>query len=145
MPVVLCSKTFFTIFSPQYLQTLGTHARVVVIKRLCHAVEVCCRRKEDKHVEYLMGAAPDVKSSRIDSLWPASRIKDCTKYVQEALQNNPAKAHFIFESLVAKFKEAVAYGNDARQAQADKHHSTIGSPGWCSELVDPRDGHASHA
>lgn len=65
-------QTFSLQFFPLHLQTLGTHARVVVIKRLCHAVEVCCRRKEDKHVEYLMGAAPDVKSSRIGSLWPAS-------------------------------------------------------------------------
>lgn len=54
------------------LQTLGTRARVMVIKRLCHAVKVRGRRKEDKHVEYLVGAAPDVKSSRIDSLWEAS-------------------------------------------------------------------------
>jgi hypothetical protein len=44
----------------------------MVIKRLCHAVKVRGRRKEDKHVEYLVGAAPDVKSSRIDSLWEAS-------------------------------------------------------------------------
>lgn len=55
-----------------YLQTLGTHARVMVIKRLCHAVKVRGRRKKDKHVEYLMRAAPDVKSSWIDSLWKAS-------------------------------------------------------------------------
>lgn len=96
-----------------YLQTLGTHARMVVIKRFCHAVKVRGRRKEDKHVEYLMGAAPDVKSSRIDSLWPASRIEDCAKYVHEALQDDPAEAHSIFKRLVAEFEEAVADWDDA--------------------------------
>lgn len=64
---VLCFNCIFL-----HLQTLGAHARVMVIKRLCHAVKVRGRRKEDKHVEYLVGAAPDVKGSRIDSLWEAS-------------------------------------------------------------------------
>lgn len=118
---------------------------MMVIKRRCHAVKVRGRRKEDKHVEYLMGAAPDVKSSRIDSLWKASRIEDCTKYVQEALQDDPAEAHSILESLVAKFEEAVANWDDAREAEADEHDGAVWSPGGGSEFIDPRDGHASHA
>jgi hypothetical protein len=44
----------------------------MVIKSFCHAIKVRGRRKKDKHVEYLVGAAPDVKGSGIDSLWPTS-------------------------------------------------------------------------
>lgn len=45
---------------------------MVVIKCFCHAVEMRCCCKEDKHVEDLMGAAPYVECAGIASLWPAS-------------------------------------------------------------------------
>lgn len=44
-----------------------------------------------------------------------NRIEDCAKYVHEALQDDPAKAHSIFEGLVAEFEEAVADWDDARE------------------------------
>jgi hypothetical protein len=43
-------------------------------------------------------------------------IEDCAKYVQEALKHDPAEAHSIFKGLVAKFEEAVADWDNAREA-----------------------------
>lgn len=45
-----------------------------------------------------------------------NRVEDCAEYVQEALQDDPAEAHSIFESLVAEFEEAVADWDDAKEA-----------------------------
>lgn len=74
-----------------------------------------------------------------------NRIEDCAKYVHEALQDDPAKAHSIFEGLVAEFEEPVADWDDARETEAGEHHGTVGSPGGGSEFVDPRDGYASNS
>lgn len=74
-----------------------------------------------------------------------NRVEDCAKYVHEALQDDPAEAHPIFEGLVAEFEEAVAYGDDAGETEADEHYGAVGSPGGGSEFVDPGDGYASNA
>jgi hypothetical protein len=70
--ICVSMRQFYVLIHFVYLQTLRTCARVMVIKSFCHAIKVRGRRKKDKHVEYLVGAAPDVKGSGIDSLWPTS-------------------------------------------------------------------------
>lgn len=44
----------------------------MVVKRLRHAIKIRCRSEEDKHVEDLMGAAPDVECSWEAALRPSS-------------------------------------------------------------------------
>jgi hypothetical protein len=45
---------------------------MMVVKRLGHAIEVSCGGKYDKHVEDLVGVAPDIECARIASLGPTS-------------------------------------------------------------------------
>lgn len=72
-----------------------------------------------------------------------NRIEKCAEYVHEAMQNDPAKAHPVLEGLIAKLEQPVAYWDDTREAQTDKHESAVGSPSGRPKSFDPGDDDAS--
>lgn len=141
----------------------GSHDGVVVVKRLGHAVKVRRRSEQDKHVEDLVGAAPDVEGAREAPLGPSNllrsaddsryerslgrpathRIEDCAKDVHCALGDDPGDAHPVLQALVAVDGDAVDDGDDAGQAEADEHGGSVRAPSRRAELVDPGDGGAS--
>lgn len=117
---------------------------MVVIKRLGHAVEMSCCCEYNKEVEDLMRVAPNVERTRVAPLWPANRVEKCAEYVHEAMQNDPAEAHSIFEGLIAKLEQPMAYWDDTRKAQADKHESAVGPPSGRPKPFNPGDDDTSN-
>lgn len=51
--------------------TLCSKNAVVKVERPDHAMQVGCRSKQDKNMEYLMRTPPDIESARILALGPA--------------------------------------------------------------------------
>lgn len=137
---------------------------MVMIKRLGHAVEMSCCCEDDKKVEDLMRVAPDVECARVTPLWPANLwtcvrkhkdcccllgegtncVEKCAEYVHEAMQNDPAEAHPILEGLVAKLEQPVAYWDDARKTETDKHESAVGPPSGRPKPFNPGDDDTSN-
>lgn len=72
-----------------------------------------------------------------------NRIEKCAEYVHEAMQNDPTEAHPVLEGLIAKLEQSVAYWNDARKAQTDKHEGAVGPPSGSPKSFNPGDDDAS--
>lgn len=100
----------------------------MVVKRLGHTIEVSSSREDDKDVEDLMRASPDIEHSRSGSLGPASltrvseqhtqqvkkayRIEESTKYVHSTVQGGPTEAHTVFKALDTIDESALDDGDD---------------------------------
>ncbi len=65
--------------------------------------------------------------------------------IEDALQEDPAQAHALFQVLVAVEGQAVDHGHDSGQTQADEHEGSIGAPFWQAEVLEPRDHEAAQA
>lgn len=94
-------------------QARRSQDRVMVVKRLHHAIEVRCRGEQDKHVEDLMGAAPDVKCSWKTSLRPSSHVESCAEDIHGTVDNDPGNADSVLEPLVAVDGDAVNNRDEA--------------------------------
>lgn len=67
----------------------------------------------------------------------AHRIEECTKYVQHALQQDPAESHTLVKLFIAIYGQAVNDRTDTRDSQAHEHQSTVGSPCWSTKVLEP--------
>lgn len=136
------------------LEALRSQNGVVVVKRLGHAIEVSGSRKDDKDVEDLMRASPDIKHPGSGSLGPASlvrvsqpytqqdektyRIKEGTEDIHSTMQGSPAQTHTVLETLYAVDESALDDGDDTRKTETNEHHSSIGPPSRGAETLNPR-------
>lgn len=66
-------------------------------------------------------------------------VENGTKNVQGPLKDDKTHAHPVLHFLVSIDRQAMDDGDDARQAQADEHHSSIGAPCGRAECIHPRD------
>lgn len=105
----------------------------MVVKRLHHAIKMRCRSEQDKHVEDLMGAAPDIECSWKTPLRPSSlysqsvsyppplwetngmadHVESCAEDIHGTVNDDPRNADSVFEPLVAIDGDAVNNRDEA--------------------------------
>lgn len=73
-----------------------------------------------------------------------NRVEKCAENVHEAMQDDPAEAHPVLESLIAKLEQPVTYWDDTRKTETDKHEGAVGSPSGCPESFNPGDDDTSN-
>lgn len=85
----------------------------MVVKCLHHAIKMRCCSEQDKHVEDLMGAAPDIEYSWKVPLRPSSHINTYAKEIHGAVYDDPGNADSVLEPLIAVDGDTVDNRNEA--------------------------------
>ena len=149
---------------PQSLALPPQHA-VMKVKRQHHALQMGHSRQDNEHMEDLVRAAPDVKGTGVLDLGEADlspcqqspstnvglsegathRIQKRAANIQHALQNDPAEPHALIETPVAVHGESMQDGDDARQAEPNKHQRAVRPPRRGAEVLEPRNNKAAEA
>lgn len=93
----------------------------------------------DKHMENLVRAAPNIELSRVQTLRYPRRIDARAKNIQKALKKKPTETDLLAHAVDPKDGQAMKHGENGGQAHPDKHGCTEWPPTGRSELRDDRD------